>query len=52
MHECIYLTRNLMDFNAYIEVCYGITANICYTNLDSIYIPKVPRNDLFLNKLP
>jgi len=37
-----------MDFSTYIEVYYGITANICVnTNLDSIYIPKVPRNGLF-----
>ena len=48
MHECIYLTRNVMDFSAYIEVYYGITADISVnTNLDTIYIPKVPRNDLF-----
>jgi hypothetical protein len=37
-----------MDFSAYIEVYYGITADISVnTNLDTIYIPKVPRNDLF-----
>ena len=45
MNECIYLTRNVMDFCAYIEAYYGITANICVNaSLDSIYIPKVPGN--------
>lgn len=28
MYECIYLTRDVMDFCACIEVCYRIAANI------------------------
>ena len=48
MNECMYWTRNVMDFSSYIEVCYGITANICVnTNPDSIDIPKVPGSDMF-----